>query len=1084
MQNYFSIQFLWVVKSLWRVSNKIPLSMRLLILFLVCSIGLCYASDSYAQKTLISIDVHNQRVEDILKEIEEQSDFDFFFNNKHVDLNRRVSISVDRSNIFSVLKEVFAGTNVRYSVLDKKIILSVEVQSPQQEKKMIVSAIISDVQGEPVIGASIQEKGVVGKGTVSDLDGKFKLTVASDAILVISYIGFQSLEVKVGNRTNLSVVLKEDHQLLDEVVVIGYGTMEKRAVTSSITSISSKDLVTGMGGSTIATALKGKISGMNVSETSSPNASASFQLRGVASINASSSPLIVIDGIPGGDLRSISQEDIQSIDVLKDASAGAIYGTRAAGGVILVTTKKAKEGPITLSYTGELSTEQVSRRPQVLDRDAFVRFGVGTDLGASTDWYGELLNEGALSQRHVVNLSGGGHTAKIYATIMAQDQKGIAIGDNRKDYSGRINANFNLLDDLLEIGLHTEYREAHRDQRSSSSYFDMALKMNPTEHVYDSTSETGYNVLVGGSEYYNPLAEVMLKQADNVDKWLKADATVKLNLPAGFSAQATLGWEDRQYQQTHYTSALHRTSLNGSYKGRGFHAYSKTVNVSFEPTINFMRVFADDHTVSAVAGYSYWENNSENFNMTNYDFPVDGVGAWDMGTGSWLSDGKAAMSSHKYPRERLISFFGRANYSYKDRYMLTGSVRHEGSSKFGKNHRWGTFWAVSGGWRISNEAFLRDVSFLDDLKVRVGYGVTGNNNFSAGASTAMYSSNSMWPYNGTWITSYGPARNVNYDLHWEKKAELNIGLDYAFLNNRLFGKFDIYKRRVSGMLYNINVPNPPAVYETTTMNYGNLENTGWEFEIGGVPVKTRNFNWTTTMRLSHSSSKITSLWGNNTYQDRVGFPSPGTNGSAGRIEAGTKIGSYYIWKYAGITDNGRWLLYDKNDNVILSDKKTYDDKRYIGNAIPALMVSWDHTFTYKNLSLGINLRSWIDFDVFNTINMYYGLSEVAGQNVLRNAYIDNRHIKEVKQLCDYWLEDGTFLKIDAISLGYSLNMKKWQKYIDKIDLYLTVRNVACFTKYSGLNPEVNVNGLDPGYEWFNNIYPETRRYTFGMKIQF
>ena len=386
MQNYFSIQFLWVVKSLWRVSNKIPLSMRLLILFLVCSIGLCYASDSYAQKTLISIDVHNQRVEDILKEIEEQSDFDFFFNNRHVDLNRRVSISVDRSNIFSVLKEVFAGTNVRYSVLDKKIILSVEVQSPQQEKKMIVSGIILDVQGEPVIGASIQEKGVVGKGTVSDLDGKFKLTVASDAILVISYIGFQSLEVKVGNRTNLSVVLKEDHQLLDEVVVIGYGTMEKRAVTSSITSISSKDLVTGMGGSTIATALKGKISGMNVSETSSPNASASFQLRGVASINASSSPLIVIDGIPGGDLRSISQEDIQSIDVLKDASAGAIYGTRAAGGVILVTTKKAKEGPITLSYTGELSTEQVSRRPQVLDRDAFVRFGVGTDLGASTDW--------------------------------------------------------------------------------------------------------------------------------------------------------------------------------------------------------------------------------------------------------------------------------------------------------------------------------------------------------------------------------------------------------------------------------------------------------------------------------------------------------------------------------------------------------------------------------------------------------------------------------------------------------------------------------------------------------------------------
>lgn len=1067
--------------SYFTIKHTSNLRILLLTLFFIVPLGTIYG-----QNQLITIAGKNITLLKAFNAIESQTQLSITYSRTKIDVNRTLSVDFKKQKLSIVLDKLLAGTGFTYKIEKGYIVLvSVPVKQEQTEatpKK--IQGVIVDTNGDPVIGASIQEKGVVGKGTVSDLDGKFNLSVAPNAVLLISYIGFQSLEVKVGNRTNLSLVLKEDHQLLDEVVVIGYGTMEKRAVTSSITSISSKDLVTGLGGSTIATALKGKISGMNVSETSSPNASASFQLRGVASINASSSPLIVIDGIPGGDLRSISQEDIQSIDVLKDASAGAIYGTRAAGGVILVTTKKAKEGPITLSYTGELSTEQVSRRPQVLDRDAFVRFGVGTDLGASTDWYGELLNEGALSQRHVVTLSGGGHTAKIYATIMAQDQKGIAIGDNRKDYSGRINANFNLLNDLLEIGLHTEYREAHRDQRSSSSYFDMALKMNPTEHVYDSTSETGYNVLVGGSEYYNPLAEVMLKQTDNIDKWLKADATVKLNLPAGFSAQATLGWEDRQYQQTHYVSALHRTSLNGSYKGKGFHGYSKTVNVSFEPTINFMRVFAEDHTVSAVAGYSYWENNSENFDMSNFDFPVDGVGAWDMGTGSWLSDGKAAMSSHKYPRERLISFFGRANYSYKDRYMVTGSVRHEGSSKFGKNHRWGTFWAVSGGWRISNEAFLRDVSFLDDLKVRVGYGVTGNNNFSAGASTAMYSSNSMWPYNGTWITSYGPARNVNNDLHWEKKAELNIGLDYAFLNNRLFGKFDIYKRRVSGMLYNISVPNPPAVYEKTTMNYGNLENTGWEFEIGGVPVKTKDFNWTTTMRLSHSSSKITSLWGNNTYQDRVGFPSPGTNGSAGRIEAGTKIGSYYIWKYAGITDNGRWLLYDKNDNVILSDKKTYDDKRYIGNAIPALMVSWDHTFTYKNLSLGINLRSWIDFDVFNTINMYYGLSEVAGQNVLRNAYIDNRHIKEVKQLCDYWLEDGTFLKIDAISLGYSLNMKKWQKYIDKIDLYLTVRNVACFTKYSGLNPEVNVNGLDPGYEWFNNIYPETRRYTVGMKIQF
>lgn len=1066
--------------------DKIPIAMRMTVFFLFLLVFQIQAEQTYSQTARISLDIKNSSIESILQIIEEKSEFYFLYNSKLIDVDRKTDIQAKEESIASVLNRLFDPANVKYEVKGTQIILHPKEMKrgtkERQQGKQITGRVVDEYE-EPIIGANIMEKGTT-NGAVTDINGNFSIVVGANATLQFSYIGYLTQEISTVNNAVDKIVLVEDIQSLEELVVIGYGTLEKRAVTSSITSISSKDLLLGMGGSTIATAIKGKISGMTINETSSPNSSSNFQLRGVTSINASSSPLIVIDGIPGGDLRSISQDDIQSIDVLKDASAGAIYGTRAAGGVILVTTKKAKEGPITLTYTGELSTEQVSRRPQVLDRDAYLRFNMGEDLGGSNDWYDELLNEGAFSQRHVINLSGGGRTARVHATFMAQDQAGIALGDNRTDYSGRINGNFSLLDNLLEIGLHTEYREAHRDQRSSGSYFNMALKMNPTEHVYDNTSETGYNVLVGGSEYYNPVAEVMLKQVDNIDKWQKADATVRLNLPAGFFALTTLGWENRQYQQTHYTSALHRSSLNDGYKGKGFHGYSKTINVSLEPTINFRRVFMQNHSVDAVAGYSFWESNSENFNMTNYDFPIDGVGAWDMTTGSYLSDGKAAMSSYKYPRERLISFFGRANYNYDDRYMITGSVRREGSSKFGKNHRWGTFWAISGGWRLSGEAFMRDLDYIDDLKIRIGYGITGNNNFSSGASTPMYSSNSLWPYQGNWIVSYGPARNVNYDLHWEKKAELNVGVDYSFLNNRLFGKVDIYKRKVSGMLYKINVPNPPAVYATTTMNYGDLENSGWEFEIGGVPVKSKDFNWTTSMRFSHSSSKITSLWGNNTYQDRVGFPSPGTNGSGGRIEAGTKIGSYYIWKNAGFTQDGKWLLYDQDDNLILSGQKTYDDKRYMGNAIPKLIMAWDHTFTYKNLSLGINLRSWIDFDVFNTINMYYGISEVQGQNVLRDAFIDNRHIKETKQLTDYWLEDGTFLKIDAISLGYSLPMKRWQKYLDKIDLYLTVRNVACFTKYSGLNPEVNVNGLDPGYEWFDSIYPETRRYTLGIRLQF
>ena len=942
---------------------------------------------------------------------------------------------------------------------------------------------VSDESGNPLPGAFVQ---LIGGGNVhcmTDLDGLWEMDAKSPARVSVTYMGFVTREVMVESGKMNEIVLSEDVNLLNEVVVIGYGTLEKKQVTSSITSISSKDLISGQGGSTIATALKGKISGMTIDETSSPNSSSSFQLRGVASINASASPLVVVDGMPGADIRSINFEDVLSIDVLKDGSAGAIYGTRAAGGVILITTKKANEGPLKLSYSMELSTEQVSNRPELLTGPDFLRFGMGTDYGEDNDWYGALLNEWALSHKHIVNLTGGGKHAKVYATFTASDQKGIAIGDNRKDYSGRINGSFNMFDDMLEIDVHSEYRQANRDVRATTSNFNMAMKMNPTEHIYDPDNESGYNVITGGSDYYNPVADIMLRQNDKIDTWILADANIRLNLPYGFSGQVSMGWQHRQMQATRYVSSLHKSSSDNARNGEAYHEYNKTVDLSIEPTINFDKSFGD-HTVNAVLGYSFWETNSENFSQTNYDFPVDGTGAWDMSAGSWLKDGKAWVYSHKYPRTRLVSFFGRANYNWKSRYMLSASLRREGSSKFGKDHRWGNFWAVSGGWRISSEPWMRALNpVLDDLKVRVGYGVTGNNGFTSGQTAFRYGSGSLWPMNGDWIMSYGPANNVNYDLHWEEKAELNVGVDYSFFEGRLNGKFDWYHRWVSGMIYDITVTVPPALYDKTTMNYGNLENWGWEFEIGGIPVRKGGFEWSTAMRFSNNQSQVTSLWGNHTYQDRVSFPAPGAPGTGGRLENGTKIGQYYLWQSAGFTEDGKWLIYNKDGDVILADNKTYEDKRYIGNAIPALIVSWDNTFRYKDLYLSIALRSWLDFDVFNTINMYYGLSSVSGQNVLRSAFIQNRQIKQDKVLTDYWLEDGSFLKIDAISLGYTLNMKRWQRFIDKIDFYATIRNVACFTGYTGLDPEVSINGLDPGYEWFNQ-YPETRRYTFGLKVTF
>lgn len=955
-----------------------------------------------------------------------------------------------------------------------------------------VSGTIEDHNGDPLIGVTISVKGTT-KGTITDIDGRFVIDADSKSTIIISYIGFKTKEIKIESQKNLGkITLDEDSKILDEVVVVGYGTMEKRAVTSSISSVGSEDLVAGIGGATIATALQGKVSGLTISGLGSPNGAGTIQLRGVASINSSKEPLVVVDGIPGGDLRSLNQEDIQSIDVLKDASAGAIYGTRAAGGVILVTTKQAKEGPMRLSYTGEYSLETWRKKPDVFSASEFLERGLGKDFGGDTDWF-DAISRTPLSHRQVINLQGGSRAARIYSTFMLADQQGKLIGDGRKDWSGRINGNFSLFDNFLEIRTHVEYRETVRDQRANGDHMYMGLKLNPTIPVYDSESQSGYNIITGGWEEFNPVADIKLKKLQGRDRWTKADATFKLNLLSELSWQTTIGYETRDYREDRYISAFHKESLDNNRRGQSKLYYDRTNEQSVESYLSYIKTFGK-HDINATLGYSFWEKKREMFHMINYDFPVDAVGSWDIGTGTYLSDGRAEMKSLKIPRERLLGFFGRINYSFNDKYMATASLRRDGSSKFQPENRWGTFWALTGGYRISAEPFMKDITWLSDLKFRLGYGTTGNAGFSPGKSRPIYASDEWWLINGTWNHAYGSKHNVNPDLEWEEKKELNFGIDYSLFNDRLYGKFDLYKRKVDGMIYDIAVPVPPAVHDKTTMNVGNMENTGWEFEIGGDIVRNKDFKYSSTMRFSHNKTKLTSLWGSNTFEDRRDMPAPGSPGTAVRLEVGRDIGSYYIWRYAGIDDNGNWLLYDKDNNVIPASEKTNADKAFVGNAIPKLIISWDHSINYKNWDLSVNLRSWIDFDIFNTQEMYFGIPNVPGQNMLKDYYEKNKHIKGEKQLCDYFLQDGTFLKIDAINIGYNWKVK--QKYLDNARFYLTLRDVAYFTSYKGLNPEVDINGLEPGFDWYKrmggdddrgwkqSIYPQTIRWTLGVQLNF
>ena len=950
------------------------------------------------------------------------------------------------------------------------------------ELQSVLSGSITDEAGNPLAGATIHVKGTP-KSTASDQNGIFKLNnVKKNEVISIHMIGFTTQEVRYNGETNLNIKMISVAQSLEEAVVVGYGTIDKKELTSAVSTIKQKDMVAGTVSPLLA--IQGKVPGLSVISTNGtdPNAGISLQLRGVNSVNASQGPLVVIDGVPGGDINSVAKEDIESINVLRDASAAAIYGTRASGGVILITTKRPQIGKAQVNFTSEYFIETVRKKPEVLSAEKFIEYGLGNDLGHKTDWYDEVTNNNPFSHRQVVNISGGSENANVYTTFTKRDATGMAITSKREEIGGRINSSFKFFDGFAELNTNVSYNEA-KAFGSNNDIFNMAMVLNPTETPYDVNDVSGFNVLVGGYDYWNPVAEVKLRSDLKQFKYLLANSTLKLNLTEHLTTSATIGVKNNSEHGTYYRSAQHRLSRQDGVDGNASQYYNKYNDRVFEWTVNYNNRWAD-HAVNAVAGYSYQDFNGQGFSANNSDFPVDGIKENDMGTGSYLVEGRAGMGSWRNPWVKLAAFFGRVNYSYLDRYILTATARYEGSSKFAPKNRWGFFPGLSAGWRISQEPFLRDVSFINDLKLRAGYGETGNEGFDAKVASRMYSADTWFLQDGNWFRTYGVMHNQNPDIKWEVKKEYNLGLDFSILENKLSGRIDFYKRKIDDLIYDISVSQPPAIHDKTTMNVGSMQNTGYEFELNYKAVSNEHFTYSTGIVASHNKSTLNTLWGSQTFTDRKDFPAPGSPGSAVRLYPGEDIGRFYIWKFAGFTDDGYWQLYDKDGNIfdVRERSKTVGDKAFVGNAIPTLQLSWNNQFSYKNWDASIYMRSWIGHDVFNMINMYYSLPNVKGQNVLAEAYDKHKNIKGEKELSDYWLEKGTFLKVDALNIGYSFN-NNVIKPIKSLRIYATARDLFVFTNYTGLDPEVNINGLEPGFEE-RNVYPKTRTFMMGLQVNF
>ena len=965
-------------------------------------------------------------------------------------------------------------------------------------EKVTVTGTVVFEDDEPVIGASVIVKGSA-IGVSTDFDGHFTMKdVPSNATLTISYVGCETKEIKLNGKTDLNITLKANSTSLDEVVVIGYGSISKKELTSAVSHVSSKDMLQ-IGNGNPAMQIQGKVPGLSVenSTASDPNSGVSMQVRGVTSRNAGLGPLVVIDGVPGGSLDNINENDIESIDVLKDGAASAIYGTRGSNGVVVITTKKgASDGGVHTTYSGFINITSPLHELEVLSADEFRKYDRGDDYGANTDWFKEITKTG-VSHSHTLSISGGTSRTNYRATVDYKDTDGIDLRANKRQLGARMTLNHTGKDDLYKITLNMAPRNV-KYKNSDYDAFREAIMINPTIPVMDSNNPGKYTYITAYATN-NPVERLNIEQNEGERTFLNWDGTFKLNLfPAlckddrhSLSTQITLAQQIIQNDYSWYRPSTSTVAEESGFDGEAKRSYDKNKQESLEWLVNY-GFRNDKHNATLMAGYSYQYFVNDGLSGENKDFASDLLGADNLGAGAYMgaTAGRKGMGSYRND-SKLIAFFGRLSYSFLDRYFLTASLRHEGSSKFGANNKWGNFPAVSAGWRISQERFMRDITWINDLKIRGDYGETGNQDFASYQSLATMASYDLILYKGSYIQGWGINTNPNVDLKWEKGKNWNVGIDFSLFNYSLEGSINYYNRKQSDLLGSYSVPVPPNVIANSYVNVGTMKNTGVEIDLRWNAVSSKDFDYTLGFIGSTSDNKFVSF-SNQMYEGQKfywmdGFPTyPGNPGSVQRIEEGERVGNFYTFRYAGVDDNGNWLIYNKDGEKIPVAQGNDNDKSVVGNGLPKFTASLTNSFRYRNFDLTLYFRGAFGYQIYDAQDLYYGVMGAApGTNVLKSAYAENAHVTEGKNVhSSYFVHDGDFVKLDVATLGYTWNINK---YISRIRFYMTGRNLFTIRSYNrGLDPDSYcVNGLQPGIPYSKTgYYPSSRQYLFGVQIDF
>ncbi len=962
-----------------------------------------------------------------------------------------------------------------------------------------VKGIVVDPLG-PVFGATVLEQGT-SNGVSTGLDGDYAFTVSGpEAIVEVSCIGYATQTFKA-SEVPATITLSDDTTFLDEVVVIGYGSQKKKEVTGSVASIKSEDFNAGVKTNPMGL-LQGKVAGLNIIKTTSDPTSTGYniQIRGFSTLDkgAGTSPLFIVDGVPVSNIDNISSDEIASMDVLKDGSAAAIYGTRGTNGVIIITTKRGENfeevANTHVEYSGYVSVSVKNGDLGMATPEQYrnlaelsggkVKPALYTDAAGetyNTDWLSEVTRSAAIAHNHNVAIVGSSRKFNYRASVNYKNAEGIARNTNRNEMIAKIAAGQKALDGWLDLQYDLSYMHYRNDYFCGD--FKYASLLNPTYPIYDASTSNGY-YFPTETGAVNPVENMNRKESYGDGNYFRGSvkATVNIKPVEGLKINAFGAMEEGDNRSFSYNHGVNTDLSDSGTAARGGNFnYSRLLEITADYVHNF-----NGHSLALVGGFSWQNFLYDGSDISNKGFPTDDAKYYQIGNGDAT---KQYLNVSSYRNSNtLAALFFRANYNYKDKYLLSASIRREGSSRFGANHKWGLFPALSAGWRVSGEDFMKNVSWVNDLKLRLGFGVTGNNLASDLRSIEMLSNGGTFWYNGQYVYTYAVAQNVNPDLKWEKKFEYNLGVDYSLLDNRLYGSLDVYYRHTADLLWDYEVPTPPYQFHTLLANAGQMDSYGAELSLSYVALKKEDFSWTTTPTISFNRNYITRL-----SDPEKGFnykeTTSGGVGENGIMNTNTQIliegqpvGAFYGLDFAGFKSDGTWMFNTPEGGVVSGANATEGHRQVIGNAQPLFTFGWNNNVRYKNWDASLFFRGVFGNKILNLTRWAYGPQDSQTFNVfMKDIDGANTVLSDKAHFSSYYLEDGSYIKLDNLTIGYTFKLKE-NRFIRSARIYATGQNLLTITKYSGQDPEVNTTGVwDAGIDWCS-FYPTVATFLIGVNI--